>query len=243
VSAGTSRAKGLLAEDAALFSNRGRWGGAEPPCALRFVTPSRVAMACGLVRRGHVVSCALPRTTPAPPEATARLAAAGVLTAPIVARGVLLDLARMAGRPWLPDGTEAGPELLDECAEAEGVALEPGDAVLVRTGLLSACAGLGEWEGYGQRPAPGLSPRCARWLYEREIALVAADTPFVEAVRELEAARRLRAVSLEHTGVVFGENFHLDALGEACAADGDYAFLFVCPASQPEAAAAPFAVK
>lgn len=243
MSSGPERTGDPVAEDAVLFSNRARFGDAEPPCALRFATPSRVALACGLVRRGLVVPCALPAATSAPPEAAARLAAAAALTAPILARGVLLDAARVARRPWLPDGTELDPEALDECAEAEGVALEPGDALLVRTGFLSACVVLGTFEGYGRRPAPGLSARCARWLYEREVALVATDTPFVEAVREAGAPRPLRAVSLEHTGVVFGENFQLDALGEACAADGDYAFLFVCPAPLPGAPAAPFAVK
>jgi hypothetical protein len=29
--------------------------------------------------------------------------------------------------------------------------------------------------------------------------------------------------------VLFGENFHLDALAEVCAADGEYAFLFAVP--------------
>jgi hypothetical protein len=36
-------------------------------------------------------------------------------------------------------------------------------------------------------------------------------------------------ISLRNTGVLFGEIFQLDALAEACAADGNYAFLFAAP--------------
>ena len=231
------------AEEAVLFSNRGRFGGTGPPCALAFATPSRIAAACAEVRRGQRIPCALPAAPERPPAATPRLVSAASLTLPVVARGVLLDVARLARRPWLPDGTEIGPQILDECAELEGVALESGDAVLVRTGYLSGCAGLEAFADYGSRPAPGLSRRCARWLYERQIALVGTDTPYVEALRHGAGPRPLREVAVAHTGVVFGENFHLDALGEACAADGEYAFVFVCPAPVPGAAAAPFAIR
>ena len=36
-------------------------------------------------------------------------------------------------------------------------------------------------------------------------------------------------ISLRNTGVLFGEIFHMDALAEACAEDGRYAFLFTAP--------------
>jgi kynurenine formamidase len=232
----------LLAEEAVLFSNRARW---DPPCALRFIGASQVVVACGLPRRGWAIACTLPPGTGAPPDAAARLAAAAPLRAPIVGRGVLLDLARSARRAWLEGDTSFAPAELDECAERQGVAVESGDVVLVRTGWLAACTAFGRWEAWRTGPAPGLSPRCARWLYEREVALVAADTPWVEARAAGQEHGPLREVSVEHTGVVFGEAFHLDALAEACAADGDYAFLFVCPAPDPAAdgAVRPVAVK
>jgi kynurenine formamidase len=232
----------LPAEDAVLFSNRARW---DPPCALRFIGPSHVVVACGLPRRGWPLACTLPPGTGAPGEAQARLSAAAPLRAPIVGRGVLLDLARGARRAWLEGDVAFSPADLDECAERQGVAVESGDVVLVRTGWLAACAAFGRWDEWRAGAAPGLSSRCARWLFEREVALVAADTPCVEARAAGQAQRPLRDVSLEHTGVVFGEAFHLDALAEACAADGDYAFLFVCPAPDPGAdgAVRPVAVK
>jgi len=146
----------------------------------------------------------------------------------VVGRGVLLDMPRLEGTDWLEDGRAIMPEDLDACAEAEGVAIEPGDILLVRTGMMRRCLSQGSWAGYCAGPAPGLSLYCARWLYEREIAAVATDTWGVE-VRPNETEdcfQPLHMVSIRNTGMTFGEIFQLDDLATSCAEDGNYAFLF-----------------
>ena len=138
---------------------------------------------------------------------------------------------RFAGVSWLEDGTRIRPEDLDGCAEAQGVTVEGGDVVLVRTGMITRCLEQKSWTGYCGGPAPGLSIHCARWIFEREIAAVATDTWGVE-VRPNETPdcfQPLHMISLRNTGVTFGEIFHLDGLAEACAEDGRYAFLFTAP--------------
>lgn len=149
----------------------------------------------------------------------------------VVTRGVLLDLPRTRGARWLEDGTPIRPGDLDACAEAQGVTVERGDAVLVRTGKMTRCLEEGSWKGYCGGPAPGLSLHCARWIYEREVAAVATDTWGVEVIpNETEDCfQPLHMVSLRNTGVLLGEIFSLDRLADACAADGDYAFCFVAP--------------
>jgi kynurenine formamidase len=149
----------------------------------------------------------------------------------VVARGVLLDLPRFRGVPWLENGSAILPDELDACAESEGVTVESGDAVLVRTGMMTRCLEHKSWEGYCGGPAPGLSVHCARWLYEREVAAVATDTWGVEVLpnETPDCFQPLHMISLRNTGVLFGEIFHLDALAEACASDGNYAFLFTAP--------------
>ena len=217
-------------ELAVRYSNRGRWGEG-PPNALHYITPDRVRVACSLPRRGWPIPCTLPEGTPVPPNLVPRISATQPSPNGIAGRGVLLDLARAQGVARLPDGLAIAPEQLDACAESQGVTVESGDILLIRTGSLSHCYRTGAWNDYLWGPAAGLSLACARWLFERQIALVAADTASVE-VRPWEVPgteRPLRRISLEHTGVLFGENFHLDALAEACAADGDYAFLFAVP--------------
>lgn len=149
----------------------------------------------------------------------------------VVARGVLLDVPRWKRLPWLENGTPILPEDLDACAEAQGVTIERGDAVLVRTGMMTRCLEQKSWQGYCGGPAPGLSVHCARWLYEREVAAVATDTWGIEVLpNETEDCfQPLHMISLRNTGVLFGEIFALDALAQTCGEDGNYDFLFVAP--------------
>jgi len=149
----------------------------------------------------------------------------------VVGRGVLLDLPRFTRLPWLDDGTRIMPQDLDACAEAFGVSFDRGDVVLVRTGQMSRCLQQGSWDGYCGGPAPGLSIHCARWIFEREIAAVATDTWGVE-VRPNETEdcfQPLHMIALRNTGLLLGEIFALDELADACAEDGNYAFLFAAP--------------
>ena len=149
----------------------------------------------------------------------------------VVGRGVLLDIPRHRGELWLEDGFAIKPDDLDACAEAQGVAIESGDIVLVRTGMMTRCLDEGSWDGYCGGNAPGLSVHCASWLYDREIAAVCTDTWGIEVIpNETEDCfQPLHMISLRNTGVLFGEIFHLDALAEACAEDLRYAFLFTAP--------------
>ena len=57
----------------------------------------------------------------------------------VVARGVLLDVTASLGLPWLDDGVAVAPEQLDQCAEAHGVEVGPGDVVLVGPGASRGC--------------------------------------------------------------------------------------------------------
>ncbi len=149
----------------------------------------------------------------------------------VVARGVLLDVSCARGVRWLENGTPILPEDLDACAEREGEVVEPGDVVLVRTGMMARCLEQKSWAGYCGGPAPGLSIHCARWLWEREVAAVATDTWGVEVLpnETPDCFQPLHMISLRNTGVIFGEIFALDALAAACADDGEYAFLFCAP--------------
>src|SRR5262249_54784531 len=52
----------------------------------------------------------------------------------VVTRGVLVDVAAHRGLDWLPPGAGVMPDELDGFLAAQGIAVEPGDAVLLRTG-------------------------------------------------------------------------------------------------------------
>lgn len=196
----------------------------------------RVLEACTVPRHGRVVDCAPPTDGEMPP---ARLAGAQVLETPLATRGVLLDLARRARRP-LPLGTAVTPLELDECAERQGVTVEAGDALLLRTGFPElADAGMAPRRG----PLAGLDPACGRWLRERGVVLVASDGPAVEARLGLvdPEADAFRA-GLLRAGLLLGTDLALEALAAECAATGDSDLLLVVPAPDALAITRPVAL-
>ena len=91
----------------------------------------------------------------------------------LVSRGVLLDVARAKGVRRLDGGYAIGPDDLDAAAELAGVAVEPGDVVLVRTGQMELTS-RGDVEGYGGETAgPGM--QAARWFRQHDVVAVATD--------------------------------------------------------------------
>jgi len=87
---------------------------------------------------------------------------------PIVARGVLIDLAAAKGVDMLPAGYRILPADLSSALEEQGVALRTGDVVLVRTGHMRV---YGDAQAYMTNP-PGLGLAAARFLVEEGGAMV-----------------------------------------------------------------------
>ena len=57
----------------------------------------------------------------------------------MVGRGVLLDIARFRGVPWLKDGEAISNDELDKCAKDQNVEIRSGDFVILRTGQMERC--------------------------------------------------------------------------------------------------------
>ena len=164
-------------------------------------------------------------------RAGARRGSVAALRAAVVTRAVLLDVARLAGRPWLDPGEAVTPAMFDEAVSRAGVAVGPGDVVLVRTGALARVRSNGTWDGYAGAPSPGLAVTTGAWLAERDVAAVATDTWGVEVMpyEVSGTAAPLHQILLSRCGITLGEMFDLDALAADCAADGVYEMLFVAP--------------
>ena len=148
----------------------------------------------------------------------------------IVSRGVLLDLARARGVERLPPGLAITPADLEAAERAQGVRVESGDVLLLRTGHLAVFTRDGDRVGY-MRQMPGLGIACVEWLHAREIAAVASDTNAVEVIPFEDPAvpLPLHALCIRDMGLTLGEMFDLDALAADCAADGVWQFLFSAP--------------
>jgi kynurenine formamidase len=155
------------------------------------------------------------------------------LTGRLVGRGVLLDVPRIKGVPWLEDGYAITSEDLDAAAEHARCEVGPGDILLLRTGKLARSRAEG-WGTYAGGDAPGLSFFTLGWLRDRDVAAVAADTWGVE-VRPNEFPESFQPFhipAIVYMGLLLGEMFDLERLAEACAADGRYSML-VCASPLP----------
>jgi kynurenine formamidase len=144
---------------------------------------------------------------------------------PVVTRGVLADVARLHGVDHLDRGYAISGDDLDAALGRVGVTVEPGDALLVRTGHMHYLRA-GDRKRYG-RAAPGLSTRSVEWLHDHDVAAIAIDTVALE-VWPLEDPDVMLPVHLLHLvdmGLAQGEVWALDDLAADCAADGQHDFL------------------
>jgi len=97
---------------------------------------------------------------------------------PIVARGVLIDVAAAKGVEMLPDGYRITRDDLKDALNKQQVSLQEGDVVLIRTGRMQSYENAAE---YMKNP-PGLGFAAARFLVEEGGAMiVGADNLSLEA--------------------------------------------------------------
>ena len=139
----------------------------------------------------------------------------------LMARGVLIDIAGLMGVEMLPDSTIITPADLQAALARQNLKLEPGDAVMIRTGW-SKLMGR-ENERYGRRNA-GLGVDAGLWLVSQNPMLIGADNCCIE-VRPSEAPHNLpiHSMMLIQHGIYLIENLLLDKLAAAKA----YEFAFV----------------
>ena len=150
----------------------------------------------------------------------------------MIGRGVLLDIAALYGKRWLPDGFAITNAMLDAAEAKQKVTVGRGDYLIVRTGHVEAKLASKTWDGYSGGDAPGLAFETLDWLQARQVAAIVTDTWGVE-VRPNEAEDTNQPwhwIAIPIMGLSVGEIFDLAALAKDCKADGRYEFLFVAPA-------------
>ena len=141
---------------------------------------------------------------------------------PIIVRGVLLDVPAAKGLDVLPDSYGVTGEDMNRCEALQGVQIRQGDAVLVRTGFAKY------WktdnERFSNRGA-GVNIDGARYLAEREIALVGSDTEAVEQWPFDPDGPPLpvHTFLIAEKGITHVESLYLEQM----AADKIYEFLFI----------------
>jgi len=137
--------------------------------------------------------------------------------APIVSRGVLIDLARDSRL------TEGHPISAEELERAADVEIREGDAVLIRTGYGALWS---EPDAYLR--AAGVSAAGSRWLVERKVKVVGADNMAFDVMGSVDPELKVtlpgHVLLLVRAGIPIIENLNLEEL----AAAEVHEFLFVC---------------
>ena len=140
----------------------------------------------------------------------------------LMTRGVLIDVAALKGVDMLPDTYEITVDDLQQALDRQGVALEPGDAVLIHTGWGVL------WDSDPDRfmaTNPGIGVAAAEWLVEHDPMLLGADNQPVEVSPnpDPEVSLPIHQIMLVVHGIHLVERMRLDEL----AAAGVHEFAFV----------------
>jgi kynurenine formamidase len=141
--------------------------------------------------------------------------------APIIRRGVVLDIATTVGLLPVPDGYNVTPDDLEAAVANQRLELRPHDAVLMRTGKITQFA---EHREAFEAGCPGLSAAGARWLVERGMALFGLDATSADANPVTTWEDMTHVELLVRQGIHIIENLYLEDLMAA----GVQEFLFVC---------------
>lgn len=167
----------------------------------------------------------------------------------LAGRGVLIDYASYAEKRGIsvqhfaPHGITLDD--VKAVAAEQGVTFNTGDVLFLRTGYVKAYQGsseekkqeiasLREWCGLAQ------GKETTEWLWERQFAAVASDSPGFEVRPPTDAQWHLHPILLAGWGTPIGELFDLEGLADLCKKQNRWSFFFTsAPLNYAGAVASP----
>jgi kynurenine formamidase len=156
----------------------------------------------------------------------------------IVTRGVLYDIPRLKGVPYLEPGTRIFAEDLEAWEKKAGVKVEAGDALLLRWGKWARRAKVGPW---ANDEAAGLDNSVIPWLKKRDIALLGWETAGYAPQPPGDISKSsLHNFVLEILGVHILDRADFESLSVAAAARNRWEFMLtVAPLPIPNGTGSP----
>lgn len=160
----------------------------------------------------------------------------------IVTRGVLIDIPRLKGVPYLEPPTPVTPEEVDAWLKKTGLKVTPGDAIVLRTGRWARRATVGPWRALGN--AAGFTGAMVPWLKSHDVALVGGDTTAdIQSEPRLidgEAGRMPIHTAIAWLGMNLIDDVDPEALAETAARLNRWEFMMVvAPLRVPGATGGP----
>jgi kynurenine formamidase len=169
------------------------------------------------------------------------------LRAGVITRGVLYDIPRVRGTPFVTHEQPVHAWDLEDAAIAQGVEPRPGDAVLIRGGrtpFLDAHPGFpagyaaikSEYGGPDREPWPGCHASILEFLHEHDAALLGWDVmdargqgypPPRADDGTPQADSPVHEIAIPYMGLTLLDSANLEELAAACAQLGRWEFLFM----------------
>ena len=92
----------------------------------------------------------------------------------VFTRGVLVDIPKLKGVPYLEPGTPIYAEDIEAWEKLTGIRISAGDAVFIRTGRWERETAVGPWDI--AKSAAGLDASVIPWLHRRGVSLLGSES-------------------------------------------------------------------
>jgi hypothetical protein len=157
----------------------------------------------------------------------------------IVTRGVLYDIARLKGVPYLEPGTRIFVEDLEAWEKKTGVRAMAGDAMLLRWGRWTRRSALGPWPN--NEGMAGNDKTVIPWNKKRDIAILGWETPdYAPHPPGDLPGSSLHYFALAILGIHLLDRADFDAVGQAAAARNRWEFMLtIAPLPIPRGTGSP----
>lgn len=170
---------------------------------------------------------------------------------PIIARGVLIDVAGYKGEDALTSHYIITTEDLQGALRKQNTQLKAGDVVLIRTGVLRYWGETGsDHDKLAEHDSAGINLESAKWLVEQNGAmLIGSDTSGLEYGPKPEDNATFRAKYKSfmpvHNYLLIQQGVHIAEFHnlEALARDKGYEFCYICSVNKIKGTAAGFTLR
>ncbi|MDX3696999.1 cyclase family protein [Streptomyces europaeiscabiei] len=157
----------------------------------------------------------------------------------IVGRGVLLDIPRLRGVPWLEPGDHVSADDLTAAETTQRVRVTEGDLLFIRVGHRRRRAELGAWHAADARA--GLHPSALEFLADRRVTVLGGDGNNDTAPSSTEGVDfPVHVLAVHAMGLHLLDYLQFEDLAPVCEAEGRWSFLSViAPLRLPDATGSP----
>lgn len=142
----------------------------------------------------------------------------------ILSRGLLVDVPRLRGVPYLEPGTPVLASDFEAWEKETGLTIGPGDVVLVRTGRWGKRAEIGPYSLMGG--SPGVHVTALPFIRARDVAALGTDVGLdVTPSGVTGVVIPTHTVAIAGIGLIIMDNLDVEALAETAARLGRWEFM------------------